>query len=651
MNGELEQVRQLRVTLWEAGGYRPVPIYSPGARTRKGIPIKNAGKRPVTNDWPALARCNPPDAVTRAVSPLAMNTGLLCGLLIGIDIDVLIAALVERITQLIESILDPTPLHRIGRAPKLLLCYRSDELFSKLATPIYIMSGGSEAHVEILADGQQFVAFGTHPDTMQPYSWLDRSPLDVALADLPVLPATLAHDLIGEIEIMLRDAGGVAKTPEPTKEPPPQRPKKTSQRSGEDFFRNVNNAALADLASWVPAMLPKARFYTGKQTWRITSQALGRNFEEDLSFSPDGIRDFGDDNGDPNGRPLTAIDAVQEFGSAADVTAAAMWLCDHLGLSPQSLGWHLPRKRANGHDKPGGGAEAKQLPPPGSEPGQGEGEGGRQALPPPEPDDDPAPKLRRGVSLNDFFAVMTEHKYVYMPNRTLWPVDSINGRFGKIQVRLATGRLVQVKAANWLDMHRPVEQLTWAPGKPMVIDGWLINEGGWIEREGTRSFNLYLPPTLKHGDPKAVQPWLDHFRLIYPDDVEHIVCYLAHRVQHPEDKINHAIVLSGEPGIGKDTLLEPVKRTPVEFQRGLADASDGPVQRVFEGGHPAHQRDQGSRRDRPLQILRAHEDHHRGTARCADVRREKYSRARHPQCLRRGLHHQPQNPGDVPAGQ
>jgi hypothetical protein len=30
-------------------------------------------------------------------------------------------------------------------------------------------------------------------------------------------------------------------------------------------------------------------------------------------------------------------------------------------------------------------------------------------------------------------------------------------------------------------------------------------------------------------------------------------------VQHPHEKINHGLVLGGEQGIGKDTLLEPVK--------------------------------------------------------------------------------------------
>ena len=36
-------------------------------------------------------------------------------------------------------------------------------------------------------------------------------------------------------------------------------------------------------------------------------------------------------------------------------------------------------------------------------------------------------------------------------------------------------------------------------------------------------------------------------------------CGCAHRVQRPQEKINHALVLGGAQGIGKDTLLEPVK--------------------------------------------------------------------------------------------
>jgi hypothetical protein len=62
--------------------------------------------------------------------------------------------------------------------------------------------------------------------------------------------------------------------------------------------------------------------------------------------------------------------------------------------------------------------------------------------------------------------------------------------------------------------------------------------------------------------PKAgdVAPWLDLVEKVFPEEAEHIILWLAHRVQRPWEKINHALVLGGAPGIGKDTILEPVKQ-------------------------------------------------------------------------------------------
>jgi Family of unknown function (DUF5906) len=122
------------------------------------------------------------------------------------------------------------------------------------------------------------------------------------------------------------------------------------------------------------------------------------------------------------------------------------------------------------------------------------------------------------------------------------------------------GKPRQTPAAAWLDKHKPVEQMTWAPGEPITIEDRLAVEGGWVDRKGVRCFNLYRAPSLLLGDSNQAQKWVDHVEKIYPDDHTHIIAYLAHRVQHPEEKINHALVLAGHPGIGKDTLLEPVKR-------------------------------------------------------------------------------------------
>src|SRR5262249_28966934 len=107
--------------------------------------------------------------------------------------------------------------------------------------------------------------------------------------------------------------------------------------------------------------------------------------------------------------------------------------------------------------------------------------------------------------------------------------------------------------------HRAVEQMTWAPGYPMEIKDRLISEGGWIDRPGCTVFNLYRPPNIepRHG---PADPWLDHARRIFGDDAKHIIKWVAQRVQRPHEKINHALVLGGSQGIGKDTMLEPVKR-------------------------------------------------------------------------------------------
>ena len=49
---------------------------------------------------------------------------------------------------------------------------------------------------------------------------------------------------------------------------------------------------------------------------------------------------------------------------------------------------------------------------------------------------------------------------------------------------------------------------------------------------------------------------------------EHGVGLAPQRVQRPDEKINHCLLLGGSQGIGKDTALEPVKHAvgPWNFQ-------------------------------------------------------------------------------------
>ena len=184
--------------------------------------------------------------------------------------------------------------------------------------------------------------------------------------------------------------------------------------------------------------------------------------------------------------------------------------------------------------------------------------------------DDASPwheETTEGVSLADFYSYMPTHSYIFAPSREMWPASSVNARIPEIPQIDETGQPVlnkkgeQVRqtASAWLDRHKPVEQMTWAPGLPMLIRDRLISEGGWIERKKVACFNLYRPPVVEPGSANEAGPWLEHAHKVFGDSADHVVMWLAHRVQHPANKINHALVLGGAQGIGKDTLLEPIK--------------------------------------------------------------------------------------------
>ena len=158
--------------------------------------------------------------------------------------------------------------------------------------------------------------------------------------------------------------------------------------------------------------------------------------------------------------------------------------------------------------------------------------------------------------VNDFWAYMPQHRYLHVPTRELWPKASVDGRV--VRPTDPSGR--SMSPSRYLDRFRSIEQLVWAPDKPAIIEDHVIDLGGWIAHPGVRAFNLYRAPAILGGDARAATRWRDHLQMIYPSDAEHIERWLAFKLQNPGLKINHAIVLGGEQGIGKDTVLEAVKR-------------------------------------------------------------------------------------------
>jgi len=171
-------------------------------------------------------------------------------------------------------------------------------------------------------------------------------------------------------------------------------------------------------------------------------------------------------------------------------------------------------------------------------------------------------------SIDDFVAYMPGHSYIYTLTGEMWPAASVNARIPPVLLVDDDGRAIlddkdkpQYLSANaWLERHRAVEQMTWAPGEPMLITGRLVSNGGWIEREGVTCFNLYRPPITLPGKPSKVVRWVRHIRKIYGKEAaRHIIKYFAFKVQRPHEKINHALLLGGDQGIGKDTICAPLR--------------------------------------------------------------------------------------------
>ncbi len=181
--------------------YRPVPVS--GAH----LSIKAAGKRPLMRGWETTCATADDAEIERwgRKQPECTNTGLLCGGIVGIDVP--IAEPAEEIERIARAMLGDTPLKRIGHAPKLLLVARAAQPFDKIQTPEPLLPDGTSVRVEILATGQQFVGFGTRPDTRADYQWPDRSPLEVPATDLPVVTAEQCAAFVAQAEGTLRALG------------------------------------------------------------------------------------------------------------------------------------------------------------------------------------------------------------------------------------------------------------------------------------------------------------------------------------------------------------------------------------------------------------------------------------------------------------
>lgn len=153
---------------------------------RRGFqPIPVNGKRPVTKKWEE-APMHPDQIAFWACEFAELNTGLRTEDLVAVDLDIYHYEVADAVEKAFVARFGPG-LKRLGQAPKRLLLYGAKTPGLKITSPVYRTMDGFEHRVEILGIGQQFVAYGIHPDSLRPYQWVGEGPLDIERWQLNVL--------------------------------------------------------------------------------------------------------------------------------------------------------------------------------------------------------------------------------------------------------------------------------------------------------------------------------------------------------------------------------------------------------------------------------------------------------------------------------
>ncbi|WP_160153952.1 primase-helicase family protein [Microbulbifer sp. ALW1] len=170
-------------------------------------------------------------------------------------------------------------------------------------------------------------------------------------------------------------------------------------------------------------------------------------------------------------------------------------------------------------------------------------------------------KLEGNCDIKDFVYYAPDNKFIYTPNNSLWPPSAVNATVPPVETGIDDdGNPIFTPASKIIPAQRTAEQLTWAPGEPQFIKGKWMFEGGWDIDPKARVYNSYRDgPTIDPNPKTDVSKWLKHLQHIYPNDWQHIQSWLAFKTQNPGAKINHALVLGGQQGIGKDTILHPLR--------------------------------------------------------------------------------------------
>lgn len=173
------------------------------------VPISPGDKAPRLDGWQNIKADKKQHAAWLAEGRGRHGVGIITKNTPAVDIDIMDDEVASIVEQWFTDSIGAAPT-RVGKAPKRLLLYRGVEPFPKLRSSVWFDEWDEKQQIEILCDGQQFVAYHTHPETRLPYTWTtEDTPLTVAADELPVFDLEKARELLKRFDELARDRGWV----------------------------------------------------------------------------------------------------------------------------------------------------------------------------------------------------------------------------------------------------------------------------------------------------------------------------------------------------------------------------------------------------------------------------------------------------------
>lgn len=182
--------------------------------------------------------------------------------------------------------------------------------------------------------------------------------------------------------------------------------------------------------------------------------------------------------------------------------------------------------------------------------------------------------IQRAGYLDEFRFDLDQCKFWDTVNGVLYHAQAMNARIptddwptitvpGKKEGSFSLRKVKPSDAAQKFENGLVIDGSTWWPGESQLILNQLVTERGPQYKPGSITYNTYIPADHSRLCPKdnGPDPWVAHVKRLFPIELEHnhFFDYAAHMLQFPEVKVNHGIVISGGQGIGKDTMLLPLR--------------------------------------------------------------------------------------------